>query len=135
MITTEHGEVLNLTPFSEHLRTLSAGSLNAELTERLAEVIKRVRETGKAGGVSLTIKVAMLNDRDENAVKLIPNVSTKMPAFKPYEAVMYSTADGDLQRDDPRQRKLDLKEVHKDRPAPIDLPVKAGQSTETVQTA
>lgn len=37
----------NTTPFSQQLAYINKGTLDAELTEALAEVIKAVRETGK----------------------------------------------------------------------------------------
>lgn len=40
-------ETKNTTPFSQQLAYINKGTLDAELTEALAEVIKAVRETGK----------------------------------------------------------------------------------------
>lgn len=99
------------TPFSQQLAFLSKGCLNDELTELMAEVVKAVRETGKSGSLTLTLKVQMLNNRDENAVKITPAVKSKKPKLAPYETIMFSTGDGDLLRDDPNQRKLPLEEV------------------------
>lgn len=42
-------ETKNTTPFSQQLAYINKGTLDAELTEALAEVIKAVRETGKKG--------------------------------------------------------------------------------------
>jgi ribosomal protein S28E/S33 len=99
------------TPFSQQLAFLSKGCLDEELTELLSEVVKAVRETGKTGSLTLTLKVQMLNNRDENAVKITPAVKSKLPELAPYETIMFSTGDGDLLRDDPNQRKLPLEEV------------------------
>lgn len=127
MITTADGEVKNLTPISEHIRTLNNGGVNADATEALAEVIKRVRETGKGGAVTITLKVAMMNERDENAVTILASVASKMPAFRPVAAILYSTADGDLIKDDPRQRKLPLQDVSAQPRGPaIEVPSKVG---------
>jgi hypothetical protein len=111
MHNPETGEVLNTTPFSQQLAFLSKGCLDAELTQALADVVKSVRDTGKKGSISLTITVTKLNGRDEDCVRLIPAVKITTPKLPPYESVMYSTADGDLLREDPKQRKLDLREV------------------------
>lgn len=102
------------TPFSQQLAHFSKGCLDEELTEEMADVVKAVRETGKAGTITLTLKVQKLNARDENAVQITPSVKSKKPELAPYTTVMFSTGDGDLLRDDPNQRKLDLQEV----PAP-----------------
>jgi hypothetical protein len=107
------------TPFAQTLAFLSRGSLDGELAEALAEVVKRVRETGKAGELTLKLKVSMLNQRDEDAVKVTPAVSTKLPKLASFETVMFSTYDGDLLRNDPRQQSLDLKEVPKPERGPL----------------
>ncbi len=101
------------TQFSQQVAYLGRGSLDAELTEALASVVKAVRETGKSGVLTLQLKVSKLNARDENAVKITPRVATKKPELAPYESVMFSTYDGDLLRNDPNQRQLDLQEVPK----------------------
>src|SRR5262245_54604602 len=124
MHNQETGEVIMQTPFSQQLSFLSKGSLDAELTQALADVVKAVRETGKAGAISLTLKVSMLNQRDENAVKVTPAVKITTPKLPPYESVMFSTADGDLLRDDPKQQKLDLREVKKPPAGPLIDPLK-----------
>lgn len=107
----EKPETMLTAPFYQTLAYLSRGSLDGECAEALAEVVKRVRETGKAGTFTLTLKVSKLNARDEDAVKITPTVSTKLPKLAPYETVMFSTYDGDLLREDPRQQKLPLREV------------------------
>ena len=99
------------TPFSQQMAFLNKGMLDDELTEELAELVKKVRETGKSGTLTLTLKVGMLNRRDENAVKITPAVKTRLPEMAPFETIMFSTADGDLLRDDPQQRNLDLEVV------------------------
>jgi hypothetical protein len=106
-------------PFSQTLAFLSRGSLDGELAEALAEVVKRVRETGKSGELTLKLKVSMLNARDEDAVKVTPAVMTKLPKLAPFETVMFSTYDGSLLRNDPSQRQLDLREVPKPERGPV----------------
>lgn len=102
---------LKNTPFSQQIGYLSRGSLDAELTEEMAALVKAVRETGKAGTITLTLKVQRLSGRDENAVQIVPTVKMKAPAPAPYTNIMFSTGDGDLLRDDPNQRTLELQQV------------------------
>lgn len=90
---------------------LNKGTLNDELTEVLADVVKAVRETGKAGSLTLTLKVSMFNKADENIVKISPSVSSKIPEGERAETIMWSTADGDLLRNDPHQPINELKQV------------------------
>lgn len=123
MHNPESGEVIMTTPFSQQLSHLSRGTLDFEMTEKLARLVKAVRETGRKGSITLKITVAKLNARDENALKLIPDVKITVPEMGAYESVLYSTADGDLLRDDPRQKKLDLRQVPVPQPtgAPIQV--------------
>ncbi|MBP2856152.1 hypothetical protein J8657_00890 [Dickeya oryzae] len=110
------------TPFSQQVAYINKGTLDAELTEALAEVIKSVRETGKKGAITLTLNVSMLNTRDQNAVKVTPAVKTSKPELGQADTIMFSTADGDLLRDDPAQVKMDLTVVDAEpKAAPIKL--------------
>lgn len=104
-------------PFSQQIAILSRGCTNDELTEELKEVVKAVRATGKSGTITLKLKVSMLNSRDENVVKLTPNVTTTLPKKPPHETIMFSTADGSLLRDDPVQPELGLQIVDAQKPA------------------
>ena len=89
--------------------------------------MKAVRETGKAGEITLKIKVRKLDNRNEDAVRLTPHVSTKIPQLPPYDTIMFSTGDGDLLRDDPNQRKLPLEEVGAPARGPVHSVAAAGQ--------
>lgn len=101
----------NITPFSETLSYLEKGSLNAELTEQLAEVIKGVRETGKQGTVTLQLKVSLMKGT-EDTVTLQSTVNNKVPQLDRAQTIMWSTYEGDLIRNDPNQRTFDLKTVN-----------------------
>lgn len=115
-------ETKNTTPFSQQLAYINRGTLDAELTEALAEVIKAVRETGKKGAVTLTLNCSMLNTRDENTMKVTPKVARTIPELDRADTIMFVTADGDLLRDDPAQTQLDLKVIAQPaQPAPIKL--------------
>lgn len=110
---------MNNTPFSQQIAFLNKGALDDELTEELAEVVKQVRQTGKKGEVTLTITIQMLDKRHEDALKITPKVKTSIPTLDPYTTIMFSTADGDMLRDDPNQRSLDLRQVPEK--APVEL--------------
>lgn len=66
------------TLFSERLAEFSNGTVDAELTARLAELIKKIRVTGLAGSVTLTIKAAP-DTKLEDYVTLAYKVSSKIP--------------------------------------------------------
>lgn len=53
----------------------------------------------------------MLNKRDEDTVKLTPVVKHQIPELDRAETIMWSTADGDLLRNDPDQQDTSLRTV------------------------
>ncbi|WP_213874163.1 hypothetical protein [Serratia marcescens] len=109
------------TPFSQQLAYINKGTLDQELTKVLSEVIKMVRETRKKGAVTLTLNCQMLNGRDENTMKITPIVKKSIPELERADTIMFSTADGDLMRDDPSQVQMDLKVIDT---APAAAPIK-----------
>lgn len=98
-------------PFADNLRYLGKGAINEELTEKMAELVKSVRETGKAGEIVLKIKVGMMAAGNEDMVKLTPVVTAKIPETESPITIMYSTADGDLLREDPNKQQTELRQV------------------------
>ncbi|MCW2485965.1 hypothetical protein J5069_08660 [Candidatus Symbiopectobacterium sp. NZEC127] len=110
------------TPFSQQLAYINKGTLDAELTETLAMIIQAVRETRKKGSVTLVLSVEMLNTRTDDQMKVTPDIKFNKPKLDLADTVMFSTADGDLLRDDPDQMKMDLKVIDTtSKPAPISL--------------
>ncbi|VEA68510.1 Uncharacterised protein [Serratia rubidaea] len=118
-------EKIKCTPFSQQLAYINKGTLDGELTEALAKVIKAVRETGKKGSVTLTLNCQMLNTRDENTMKVTPNVKLSIPELERADTIMFSTADGDLLRDDPSQVQMDLRVIDT---SPAVAPIKLTQN-------
>lgn len=110
------------TPFSQQIAYINKGTLDAELTETLAMIIQAVRETRKKGSVTLTLNCEMLNSRTEDTIKVTPDVKFSRPKLELADTIMFSTADGDLLRDDPDQVQMDLQVINtKSNAAPIKL--------------
>ncbi|MBQ4769647.1 hypothetical protein F9U42_21135 [Pectobacterium versatile] len=110
------------TNFSQQIAYINKGTLDAELTETLAMIIQAVRETRKKGSVTLTLNVETLNTRTDDQMKVTPDVKFNKPKLELADTIMFSTADGDLLRDDPDQIKMDLKVIEASaKPAPISL--------------
>ncbi|WP_163833256.1 hypothetical protein [Spartinivicinus ruber] len=99
------------TPFSRTVAELSKGCLDAELTEKITKVVKAVRKTKKTGSVTLQLKINMLNTEDEDPVKITPAIKLVVPEEDPMQDVLWSTEDGDLLKNDPDQRELDLQTI------------------------
>lgn len=92
---------------------LRCGASQAELSTMLNECVNRARETGSAATLTLTIKIVPDGD---GTYRLEDKYVHKLPSMKRSSTIMYGTPDGNLMRDDPRQRELDI------RPVPIERP-------------
>lgn len=114
----------HVTAFSQHIAYLEKGMLDADLTEKLAEVIRAVRETGKQGTLNLQLKVSLMKG-SEDTVTISSVVNNKVPQLDRAQTIMWSTYDGELIRNDPTQRNLDLKTVET---TPATLKTAAGQN-------
>ncbi|PID44065.1 MAG: hypothetical protein CSB48_02795 [Proteobacteria bacterium] len=100
-----------ITNFSQNLAFMNKGMTDAELTEELASLVKAVRETGKAGSLTLKLKVQMMNQQAEDMITIEPVISATPPKLPGKKALFWSTCDGDLLRNDPEQIELELKTV------------------------
>ncbi len=94
--------------FIDTVGGLRRGVLSGELTEKLAELVRKVSESGKAGSLSLTLKVKPAS-RARGAFVVLAEVETKLPKDLPDETLMFGTPEGSLLNDDPAQTKLDLR--------------------------
>jgi len=98
-----------LKPITETLRHVRSGLLITEASEQLAEVVRAVENTGKAGKLVIELQVKKLSR--SGALEIIDKVTSKVPAEATLTTMMYPTPDGNLITEDPRQAKLDLKAV------------------------
>lgn len=99
-------------PFNQVLLDIRQGSLHAELSERLQELVAAVAEHEKAGSLVLTIKVSPAG-RKTQQYEIADDLAVKLP--KPERgSSLFFALDGNLSRSDPRQPELPLQQV----PAP-----------------
>lgn len=92
-------------PITDTLRDMRKGRIVDEATEALAEVVKAVDATDKAGSVTITIKVKPSKGGGLEKT-LSATVKRDVPTPDLPDAVFFSTVDGGLVRDDPEQRPL-----------------------------
>jgi hypothetical protein len=95
-------------PILETLHHINNGTFLAEAAEKLADLVKAVDATGKAG--SLTLKIAV-RKASSMAMAVRGDITAKLPPESPIEALLFPTPDGNLLTDDPRQSKLPLAPV------------------------
>ena len=91
-------------PFADFLA--QQGRAHDELTEGLHDVIAAVKETGKSGSVTLTIKI----DPDKKAqgiFRISDNVTIKAPQHDRGTRIYFADKAGNLTRSDPNQPELE----------------------------
>lgn len=97
--------------FPKALFELDNGATVAELAAALQKLTASVREIGKAGSLTLTIKVAPASKGATDVVTVQSQVRAKLPEAERRVAIFYVTDDNQLVRNDPHQETLDLRVV------------------------
>ena len=101
-------------PFSRWLFAQRDGVTHAELTDGLAALAEAVMETGKAGSLTLQIKVSKASKNGGHQMLVSDAVVLKAPTAARTESIFFYDADtGSLSRKDPLQPQLPLQEVPK----------------------
>lgn len=95
-------------PSNAYLATVQrhrGGKALDEASAKLAEVVAAVVETGKAGTVTITLKIAPAS-RGNGAVTVTDEVTAKIPQSPRPDSFWFASEDGALSKDDPRQKEL-----------------------------
>lgn len=93
--------------FADFLATFAKGSANTALTKRLTEIVQACRETQGKGSITLKLTIGCQGGMSEVKAKI--SYSKPDPAVP--GAVFFTTEDGALVEDDPRQLKLPAKVI------------------------
>lgn len=95
------------TSFMEIFHLLGGGQTDEELSEELRDLVLRVQQTGRAGQISLTLKVALASN---NTVEIVDKIMVKKPEFKrdPHE---FEICDGGTLVDAGEQTSLSMRVV------------------------
>lgn len=91
-------------PFTDTLLALRHGELLDELSDAINELTTACAETGKAGTLSMTIK---LKPGNAGQIEVIDEVKLKLPAPTKGSTLMFATPEGNLVRNDPRQMSIE----------------------------
>jgi len=99
--------------FAVFLQEINDGRVHSRLTERLDALLHAVRDTGKAGSVTVTIKVkpATRSSGVVDKVTLKGEVKADLPQNDAGEDFFWMTEDAELSRNHPRQSSLELREA------------------------
>lgn len=101
-------------PITDTLRQLQGGLFIDRCSDMLAEAVLAVEDTGKAGKLTITLDLK----KSAGAIEIIAKVSNKVPETKPDSDLLWSTPEGNLTAQNPKQQALDLRKVE-DTPRPL----------------
>lgn len=108
-------------PFADFLQQQSGGTLHAELSDQLHNLIQAVQETGKGGSILLKVEVKPIAGTNGKTLTVTDSVAVKAPKVERPKSIFFVTDDGNLTRNDPRQPVITgLREVEPT-PAPKQL--------------
>ncbi|MGT2507888.1 hypothetical protein [Cupriavidus basilensis] len=96
-------------PITDTLRHIGGGVFIDLASDKMNELVTAVDASGKAG--KLTLEVSVKKATRGGAMHITGKVTVKKPAEDALEAMLFATPEGNLVADDPRQQKLDLKNV------------------------
>lgn len=95
--------------FMDLLREHRQGETHNELTEALRALTLAVAEERRAGTLTLKITIRPLAKGD--GVEVHAAVKLAAPEALPGVSIFYPTPEGSLQRQDPRQSSMELREI------------------------
>ena len=95
-------------PFTDVLGELENGYLLKELTSKVYEIVRAVRETRKPGTMKLFVKISPTG---RGSVELDAKFDTIEPQHDRPSTTFFVGKDGELMRNDPNQPRLPLREV------------------------
>ncbi len=116
--------------FAAFVTDLHYGEINQKLTDRLAEVVRAVENTGRSG--ELTVKFSVKKEGEMAIIGV--DIKAKAPEHPLHGTLFYMGGNGELLREDPRQ--LTLKNLDKPPmktvafPIADDIPFDAGDDNE-----
>lgn len=101
--------------FAHLLNEINEGSTHAALSADMAELFRTVQITGRAGKLTVTVKVtpAVRNTSggDIDRVNVTVDRTLALPKPETPTDFFYLTEDGETTRNHPRQQSLELREV------------------------
>ena len=105
-------------PINENIRDVRIENQDGDLIpvldhagEEFGKLINAVVTNGKAGSITMKIDI---KPSTAGALAVKATVVSKIPKGLPPESLLWATPEGNLIAEDPRQTKLDLKQVAQD---------------------
>lgn len=98
-------------PFFDTARDIRRGQFLEDCADELHRVVTSVEETGKPAKLTIEINIKPAGGKAQGAVILSDKIKAKLPDLPAGDTILFVTTENNLVATDPRQSKLDLKEV------------------------
>ena len=98
-------------PFTDTLNQMRFGTLSDDLTKALHDLTQKCNDTGRAGKLTLELQ---LKPGKGGQIEVFDDIRVKLPKEERGSTIMFSTPEGNLTREDPRQLQIEgLRAVEK----------------------
>ena len=99
-------------PFTTTLAELRGGAANEEMSEAMSEVVEQVRLTGRAGTITMKIRVEPASEGDVDRLKVSDEITVKAPKVAKKATFFFADPKNNLSRNDPLQQHIpEVREV------------------------
>lgn len=95
---------MSIKPITQTLALLQGGTFIDQCSALLAETVKGVDDTGKAGKITITLDLK----KSSGAISIAAKVTNKTPELAADADLMWPTVEGNLQIENPKQSKLNF---------------------------
>jgi hypothetical protein len=96
-------------PFTDLLREHRNGLTHDELSDALRDLVAAVTDEGKAGSLTFTVSIKPMGKGD--GLEVSADIKVKPPKKTPGAAIFFATPDNALQKQDPRQKEMELRDI------------------------
>lgn len=97
-------------PASEQIKQIGNGYVDLEIGKALSEATAACLEHGKQAVVTVKFVIQQHNHKD-GTVKILGDISSKLPKEKTEGSIVYVTPEGNLSVSDPAQINLNLQSI------------------------
>lgn len=92
------------TDFIDVLMRQGDGATNKELSDNVREIVKRVVDTGKKGRLTLTMEFSEFKGTGQIVIE--DKITMKLPEYDRLKGMAFADDEGNLLRDNPKQKSL-----------------------------
>lgn len=119
-------QIISTNTFIQLLAQLDTGRVVSDLAEKLPQLTEKVKSVGKAGTITLTLKVKPEGSGEIETVEISADVKVKNPEKSRKATIFFITEEHQLSRTDPGQTEIQFDQRQGGKPG---APAKAPAAT------